>query len=116
MMIPGLFKVDIFHQIRELDPGAQFVVVHFTREELEKIKKTGSGKEKSAAHVALQMIDQFDIHSLPDKGGHYADDEILIHAKEGYAVATMDKAFKERLKSHKIEVITLRQKSYVKIV
>ncbi len=113
LMIPGLMNVDIYGQLKEKFPTSHLFVAHQSASELKKITEKGTGKEKAASKLAIQLMEAHKVSILEDKGGSYADEEIFLHAKGGMAVATVDKVFKERLKSNNIPVITLRQRKYI---
>ncbi|MBD3259249.1 hypothetical protein GF371_01300 [Candidatus Woesearchaeota archaeon] len=120
LMIPGMLKVDVFSQIREIVPDPKFYVVDETVKELKKISNDKSLKQthREAAKLALIFINKFNIRVLSSKTTSFKNvDELIlkIAKKGGFAVATQDQAFKRVLKENNIQILILRQKKYVKL-
>ena len=63
--------------------------------------------------MTLLLLKKNKVKILKTKSNKRVDDLIIETAKKGYAVATQDKALKQRLKRQNIKVITLRQKKYL---
>jgi len=100
LMIPAQFKVDIFGEIKKvMNYNYQLFVLKGTIEELNNIIEKQTGKNKSAAKIALKLIKAkglkiLDINQKPV-------DEILIDLSKDYIIATQDKELKKKIK-HKI--------------
>ena len=116
MMIPAQFKVDIFSELNRLmiEPYEMFAF-DSTIDELEKIS-SGKRKDRNAAKVALQLIKQKNLKSLPNSiNEKYADNLILEGVTSEDIVCTQDQALKRLLRSrHKgIRLIALKSKKYL---
>jgi uncharacterized protein len=114
LMIPGQLKVDIFSEIDRIIETKYTLHVHQgTFYELQKIRETGSGKDKAAAKLALDLIKAKNINIIGNLREKNVDDELVLLAKEGYFVATSDKALRKRIGQR---LLVLRQKKYVKVL
>jgi hypothetical protein len=114
LLIPGTLGVDVFTEIRRIDPSAKLFVVDKTIDELEKIKKEQK-KYARAADLALQLMKSQNIAALKTEKNKNADQIIAETAANGYAVATQDKLLKKQLRDKNIPILILRQKKYVKL-
>ena len=114
LLIPASLGVDVFSQIKEIEPKAELFVIDKTVYELKKIINEQKGKNKKSAQIALQMVDKFKFKIIKTKTFKNVDEIIEEIAQNGYAVATQDTALKRKLKG-KIKLIFLRQKKYVVI-
>jgi len=113
LMIPGHFGIDIFEELQKrLDFPFKVYVLRQTLDELESIIKKGSGKDKTAARIAEQLIKTQNINII-DYGEDYVDDTLVKLSEQDYIIATQDKELKARIKHKKI---ILRQKKYLKLV
>ena len=109
LMIPGKFKVDVFHELA-ID-GYEPITLKNCVEELKKLAES-SGARGGYAKIALEMLDK---NRIPIKrvisshaGG--TDKVIIQYAREnGCAVATNDRALIEGLKVYGVKIIRLRQ-------
>ena len=114
LLIPGSFKVDIFSEIRKIEPLAEFYIIDKTIEELNKIIEKQALIFKRQAKIALELVDKFNVRRIETKTFKNVDQTILEIAKEnGYAVATQDGELKKALKEQGIDVFVLRQKKYI---
>ena len=114
LLIPASFGVDVFSQIKEIEPKSELFVIDKTIDELKKIAKEQRGKHKKNALIALQMVNKFKLKIIKTTTFKNVDEIIEEKAKKGYAIATQDMALKRKLK-HKTKLIFLRQKKYVVI-
>ena len=115
LMIPFTQNVDVFDELSNLFGRVNLYVVDKTIEELDKLSKTRSGKDKQAALLARSLLKLKGVKTLTTGNG-YADDVILTIAKEkGYFVATQDRDLKVRLKKNNVPRIFLRQKKYLEV-
>jgi rRNA-processing protein FCF1 len=110
------FKVDIFEKIKEAMPYKyKLYVCEGIIEELEKIKKIGNIKDKTAANVALELIKSKNINIIlkDEKNNiHFVDDLLVeLSEKNDFFIATQDMALKKRLKKY----IYLRQKKLIEV-
>lgn len=114
LLIPAQFKVDIFSELDKLGTN-QLCILDRTLEELKKIIKKQSLKNKKAAKLALSLIKFKKIKIIKTKSTKKTDDLILEIAKKKKknAVATQDKLLKQKLNENKVKIITLRQKKYL---
>jgi rRNA-processing protein FCF1 len=118
LMIPGQFKVDIFSEIgRIMHEPYELCIIVSTIDELEKIRRTASGKDKLAASLALKLLAAKRPRHLKTEKNLNTDKMILEHAKQpDYIVATQDAALKRILKRNNIHTIVLRKKSHLALI
>ncbi len=114
LLIPASLGVDVFSQIKEIEPKAELFIIDKTIDELEKIRSRQKGRNKKSAEIALQMINKFRIKILKTTTFKNVDEIIEEKAEKGYAIATQDMALKRKLKN-KAKLIFLRQKKHVVI-
>ena len=114
LLIPASLGVDVFSQIKEIEPKAELFIVDKTVYELKKIINEQKGKNKKNAQIALQMVDKFKFKIIKTKTFKNVDEIIEEKAEEGYTIATQDMALKRKLKN-KTKIVFLRQKKYVVI-
>ncbi|HEY6585926.1 MAG TPA: DNA-binding protein [Candidatus Methanoperedens sp.] len=111
LMIPGQFGIDIFSELEQLG-FFSYIVPSASVKELEKIVSTGRGKDRTAAKIALSLLDRC---TIIDKNG-YADD-IIIDLAVGMdaAVLTNDIELKKRLCSKGVTNVYLRDRTRLSI-
>ncbi len=116
LMIPAQAGVDIY---TEIDRICKFkydlFVLRHSLDELDKLQKTGKGRDKAAAKLASHLVKAKNINVLSTACNH-VDDALIKIAKHDGIVATQDKNLKKRLKKEGIKIITLRQKKHVTII
>jgi rRNA-processing protein FCF1 len=111
LMIPGQFGIDIFSELEQLG-FYSYIVPSASVKELERIVATGRGKDRSAAKIAISLLDRCTIF---DKNG-YADDIIIDMAIcEDAAVLTNDTELKKRLCSKGVTNVYLRDRTRLSI-
>jgi rRNA-processing protein FCF1 len=113
LLIPGTLGVDIFSQLKEIDPSVEMFIIDKTIDELNKIKKEQK-RFRKAADLALQLVDKYKLQQIKTEKVLNVD-KIILEKAQGYAVATQDKELKQQLKKKKIPIIVLRQKKYLKL-
>lgn len=116
LMVPGLFGVDVIEKINQVcDFSYVLCVLDKTKKELSDIIKKQSGKDKTSAKIASQMIEKYKLETIDtsDDDG-YVDDLLVKYGKKNI-VATNDINLIKRLKEKNISVLRLRQKKYVVI-
>lgn len=118
LLIPAQFGVDIFSEIeRIIDLPYELCIVDSTLDELEKIKKTASGKDKRAAALALQLVAKKGIRPLKTEKNLNTDKLIVELSKSlNCVVATQDMTLKRILKQKNTKLIVLRQKRFLKVI
>ncbi|VVB51061.1 Ribonuclease VapC9 [uncultured archaeon] len=111
LMIPGQFGIDIFSELQQLG-FFSYIVPSASVKELEKIVSTGRGKDRTAAKIALSLLDRC---TIIDRNG-YADD-IIIDLAVGMdaAVLTNDTELKKRLCSKGVTNVYLRDRTRLSI-
>lgn len=111
LMIPGQFGIDIFSELQQLG-FFSYIVPGASVKELEKIVSTGRGKDRTAAKIALSLLDRC---TIIDRNG-YADD-IIIDLAVGMdaAVLTNDTELKKRLCSKGVTNVYLRDRTRLSI-
>jgi len=110
VMLPFMYKVDIFSEIdRLIDFPYVLCILDKTLVELQKVINTQKGKHKAAAKLALELINQAGVHTIPTADGSV--DDLLL--EQDAIIATQDAALVKRLKTHNKKVIQLRQRKYL---
>ncbi len=111
MMIPGQFGIDIFSELERLDFDS-YIVPSASVKELEKIVTKARGRNKTAAKIALSLLDKC---TLIDMNG-FADDIIIDLAIDmKAAVLTNDTELKKRLCSKGVTIVYLRDRTCLSI-
>lgn len=111
MMIPGQFGIDIFSELERLGFDS-YIVPSASVRELERIVTKARGKNKTAAKIALSLLDKC---TLIDKNG-FADDIIIDMAIDmKAAVLTNDTELKKRLCSKGVTNVYLRDRTCLSI-
>lgn len=114
LLTPGRFKVDIFSELeRIMNEPYEIYIFDRSLEELEKIKKNGSGKDKQAVEIAIKLLNTKALKTI--SCSRYVDDAILEFAEPNTLVATQDLELKKKLRKKGISVISLKQKKILKI-
>ena len=116
LMIPTQFKVDVFAEIKRImTQPYELCIYQGSIDELQDVAK-GSGKDTGHAKIALSLIKQKNLKSLPNSiNEKYADNLILDGVTSKDIVCTQDQALKRLLRNkHKgIRLITLKSKKYL---
>lgn len=111
LMIPGQFGLDIFSELGLLGFDS-YLVPRASVKELEKIYSQGRGKDRTAAKIALSLLDRC---TIIEKNG-FADDIITDMAVEmDAAVLTNDIELKKRLCSKGVTIVYLQDKTRLSI-
>jgi rRNA-processing protein FCF1 len=109
LMVPGQIGVDIFEELQEAcDFQYELYTTTANIEELEKIAKTGTIKDRTAAKVAIGLIKAKDLKIIAVERDIIADDSLHRLSENGYLIATADRELQKRLKRY----IYLRQNKY----
>ncbi len=118
LMIPGTLMVDIFTELeRVMDCPYELCYVDKSIKELEKLSVFGKERERLAAKLAVVLIRQKSLKSLPSsKEDKSVDDTIVRYADKDSYVATQDKALKERVAKKEAKAVVLRQKKYLVVI
>jgi len=115
-MIPAQFKVDVFTEIKRLlTEPYELCLFQGSIDELLDLAKN-NGKIGVSAKLALALIKQKNLKSLPNSiNEKYADNLILEGVTNKDVVCTQDQALKRLLRAkHKgIRLITLKSKKYL---
>ena len=111
LMIPGQFGIDIFMELKRLGFDS-YVVPRASVRELEKISTQGRGRDRTAAKIALSLLDRC---TIVEKEG-FADDVImeLATSKEDI-VLTSDVELKKRLCSKGVSIVQLRERTHLSL-
>ncbi len=118
LLIPAEFRVDIFSELERLmDRKYKLYILDKTITELKNIVRSQKGKSSQAAKIALQLIDNKKLNiintsSLPSS----VDDIILRLVNSEYIVGTQDKLLRKKLKQKNIQLLSLRQKTHLRII
>jgi rRNA-processing protein FCF1 len=111
LMIPGQFGIDIFSELGQLGYDS-YVVPSASVKELERIVAKGCGKDRTAAKIALSLLDRC---IIINKDG-FTDDiivELAIEMKT--AVLTNDTELKKRLCSKGVTNVYLRDRTRLSV-
>ena len=116
LMIPLQFRVDIFSELERICHfNYELCIYEGSADELKNIMKAGSGRDKAAAKLALQLIRTKNIKTIKSDE-KYIDLAILNDAGKDSIIATLDIPLKKRLLEKGASVVILRQKKYLKLV
>ncbi|MBU3966598.1 MAG: DNA-binding protein [Euryarchaeota archaeon] len=111
LMIPGQFGIDIFMELKRLGFDS-YVVPRASVRELEKISMHGRGRDRTAAKIALSLMERC---TIVEKGG-FADDVIMeLATSTEDAVLTSDIELKKRLCSKGVTIVQLREKTHLSL-
>ena len=111
LMIPGQFGIDIFSELEQMG-FYSYIVPSASVKELERIAATGRSKNRTAARIALSLLDRC---TIVDKNG-YADDIIIdLAVSMDAAVLTNDAELKKRLCSKGVTNVYLRDRTRLSI-
>ena len=109
LMIPGQFGVDIFLELERLGFDT-FIVLRAAVRELEKISSQGRGKDRTAARIALSLVDRC---TVIDENGVVDDIIVDMAVKMNAACLTNDIELKKRLCSKGVTIVHLRDKTHL---
>jgi len=101
------FKIDLKSELS----GDELFVLDSVIFEIGKIAKRGT-KESSLAKLALEFIARNNFKIL-ETGKKDTDKSLIEYSKKGYAIATHDKALKNKLKKLGAKLLYIRQKKYL---
>lgn len=101
------FNIDLKSELA----GNDIFVLDSVIFEIEKIVKRGT-KESSLAKLALEFINKNSIKKLKAEESS-VDESLISYSRQGYAIATHDRALKARLKKASAKLIYIRQKRYL---
>ncbi|GFO96098.1 SSU processome protein Utp24 [groundwater metagenome] len=111
LMIPGQFGIDIFMELKRLGFDS-YVVPRASVRELEKISTHGRGRDRTAAKIALSLLERC---TIVEKEG-FADDVIMeLATSTEDPVLTSDIELKKRLCSKGVTIIQLREKTHLSL-
>ena len=111
VMIPAMFGVDIYGQLREFE-NAEFYTLDLVCDELAKLSK----KHNKNATTALTALKKEGVVIIACPHGTSTDKALLDMAEKRFVVCTQDRALIKKLKHKKCRVVTMRQKKYVREV
>ncbi|WP_316559688.1 DNA-binding protein [Methanimicrococcus stummii] len=117
-MIPVQFGIDIFSELQRLG-FSNFLTIPAVIFELEKISKTASGNDRTAARVALALSKKCRLLETPHEKGvrKYADDIIIESAlRHPVSVLTNDAGLRQKLMKRGIPVVSMRQMHRLDII
>jgi len=111
LMIPGKFGIDIFMELKRLGFDT-YIVPRASVRELEKISNQGRGRDRTAAKIALSLLNRC---SIVEKQG-FADDVIMELAESTEKpVLTSDIELKKRLCSKGVTIVQLRERTHLSL-
>lgn len=110
-MIPGQFGIDIFMELKRLGFDS-YTVPRASVRELEKISSQGRGRDRTAATIALSLLDRC---TIVEKEG-FADDVIMeLATSKEETVLTSDVELKKRLCSKGVSIVQLRERTHLSL-
>ncbi len=115
LMAVGQLDIDIFTELERIcDFSYEIAIIDKTQHELMHLLEKGSGKEKAAAKLALQLLGKKKIRVIKTKGKETVD-TLLIQLSKGknVLIATTDKEVKKQAQK---PVITIRQRKKLELV
>jgi rRNA-processing protein FCF1 len=115
LLIPGQFHVDIFEDIAHImTEPYELCIIDMSLDELNGLTEKGSGKDKAAAKLGLDLLKAKDVKVLKTEKNLNTDKMIVETAKSpDFIVATQDQALKQELKQNNVQIIVLRQKKHL---
>lgn len=116
LLIPCSEGVDVYAELEKVVSCAfDFVVMRGSWGELDRLHFFGSSKERRQAKLAKVILGKKSV-KIQDHHEAGVDDAIVLHARVGDIVATMDKELRRRLKLKGVDVAVLRQRSHVILI
>lgn len=116
LFIPFQFRIDIFNELGRLFGKPKLLVLSTTMDELKKIEREDSKKNRRHASAAIELANKCTIINAKRKPKESYDNVLLRKAKElKCPVATNDITLRKKLRNEKVTVIFMRQKSYLEI-
>ena len=117
LLIPGQFHVDIFAEIERICTFPyRLAVIDLTLHELLALTQKGTGKDKKAAKLALNLIQAKKIATIKIEKLKNTDLALVALADQCHIIATQDRALRAKIKDKQAKVIILRQKQYLQMV
>jgi rRNA-processing protein FCF1 len=111
LMIPGQFGIDIFMELKRLGFDS-YMVPRASVRELEKISTQGRGRDRTAAKIALSLLDRC---TIVEKEG-FTDDVIMeLATGTNDTVLTSDVELKKRLCSKGVSIVQLRERTHLSL-
>jgi len=108
-LIPERYKIDIFSEIdRLVTEKYEIFISDSVKEELEKIKRTGKLKDRTAASIGLELIKKKVCHIIHREENV---DSLLLKLSEKdkeWIVCTNDKNLRKKLREKNIKVVGMR--------
>lgn len=98
--------VDVLGQLEEEYPHLQACVMERVMDELDDIRRTGTGKQKRAAKLAQQLISQQDLKKVSHSVTH-VDDALLAAADKKDVIVTLDRDLQRRARKQGLRVLTI---------
>jgi hypothetical protein len=116
-MMPAQFHIDVLSELERVLPSYNLIVPSPVVRELTYIKNRGRGKNKIAASVALKIANSppMKVVKFQELKGELVDDTLLRIAKEKGVLCTNDRELRERARKKGINVVYLRQRSYLSV-
>lgn len=120
LLYAASYKIDVSRELaRVCDFNYRVIIPEQVSQELKILAKSGRGKEKRDALIALELAKEFKMQKTSAKN---ADDAILKLASdtsdtsetEEVCIGSLDKALLTRFKKFKKgKILTIRQKKYI---
>jgi len=107
LTLPTQFKIDIFGEIKDRIPDAEFATVRQVEKELERLGKIGK--------ISLAMLKKFNVRIAREDGE--TDDALLNLAFKNHGIlCTNDRELKKRALGRGVPVMFMRKKKTLEIM
>ncbi len=108
------FKIDWQKEFRRiLDENLEIIILDKILKEINVVIDKG-GRQGRYAKLTKEILKKKKYKIKKSEKGH--TDNILLGLSDKYLIATQDTGLKKRLKAKKRQLITIRQKKYLKLV
>ncbi len=107
LTLPAQFKIDIFSEIKDRIPDAEFTTVHQVEKELERLGNDGK--------VSLAMLKKFNVR-IVSEGGETDDALLSLALRNKGMLCTNDRDLKKRALGERVPVMFMRKKKILEIM
>ena len=114
LMIPGTFGTDIFEELSKFGK-TELYTLDLVVSELRTHAENGKGKTKSAARLALLLIEKKGVEIIETKKREKKADDELFKRGNKFVICTLDKNLAKRVKDYGGRVVFLRQQKYLEM-
>jgi rRNA-processing protein FCF1 len=118
LLIPIRFGIDIFEESKNaVNQKVVFAVTPQILDEINKLKSKAKGSFMKELVFAEKIIEKCLILDEEVKDGELVDDSLVrIATTNDYIIATSDAELRRKLLDRNVDVLILRQKSYLELI